>query len=277
MAQIVGAFSTPHNPFLPTRVPRERDGADAHGFAAVGEALRASRPDVIVSFSPDHLNTFFFDNLPQLAIGIVPSFEGPLDPPPNVPHRSVSSDPELAAHLFTSALEAGFDPARSNRLDVDHSLIVQLQMLGLTGADAVAVVPIILNVLVPPIIPTERACEFGAAIGAAIRAYDSSQRVALLANGGINQEIGGPKVREGGLDGAPDSEWFGQATDALRAGAIDLLRAAATSARLMRAGNAAGEMLTVLAMLPALGDPPPARELIPEPVVGHCYGVWIPE
>jgi hypothetical protein len=275
MAEIVGAFSTPHNPLLPSRVPNEPDGVDARGFALVAEALEAAKPDVIVAFSPDHLFTFFYENLPQLAIGIVDQFDGPLDPPPHVAHRIIASDPKLASHIFASSLEAGFDPARSNKLEVDHSLIVQLQLLGMP--DGLPVVPIILNVLAPPIVPTERACAFGSAVGTAIRAYDSGQRVALLANGGINQEVGGPRVRPGGLDGAPDREWLERVVELLGAGALDQLRQEATTQRLFQAGNAAGETLTVLAMLHALGVPTVPRTLLSEPIVGHCYGIWIPD
>jgi hypothetical protein len=275
MASIVGAFSTPHNPFLPTRVPNEPDGVDAHGFAAVGEALRSVRADVLVAFSPDHFNTFFYDNLPQIAVGVVDWFEGPLDPPPNVPHRRVRSDPELAGYIFDATINSDFDPARANKLDVDHSLIVQLQ---LTARDVEpVVVPIILNVFAPPILPTQRACEFGRAVGAAIRSFPAESRVALLANGGINQEVGGPRVRPGGLDGTPDPEWHAHVVDRLRQGELEQLRAEATSARMLQAGNAAGELLTVLAMLHALGGSAVPRQLIPEPVIGHCYGIWIPE
>jgi hypothetical protein len=46
---------------------------------------------------------------------------------------------------------------------------------------------------------------------------------------------------------------------------------------MLQAGNAAGELLTVLAMLHALGGWAVPRQLIPEPVIGHCYGIWIPE
>jgi hypothetical protein len=275
MASIVGAFSTPHNPFLPTRVPNEPDGVDARAFAAVREALRSVEADVIVAFSPDHFNTFFYDNLPQLAIGVVDWFEGPLDPPPNVTHRRVRSDPELADHIFDTAIGSGFDPARANKLEVDHSLIVQLQLVAPDVSPVV--VPIILNVFAPPILPTERACEFGEAVGAAISSFAADKRVALLANGGINQEVGGPRVRPGGLDGTPDPEWHARVIDLLGRAELAQLRAEATSTRMLRAGNAAGELLTVLAMLHALGGAMVPHRLVSEPVIGHCYGTWIPD
>ena len=65
MAQIVGGFGVPHTPIFPHFV--KRDGPDceiAKLFAAQREQLAATRPDVIVMFDTDHLNTFFLDSLP---------------------------------------------------------------------------------------------------------------------------------------------------------------------------------------------------------------------
>ena len=75
MAQIVGAFGVPHTPIFPFFV--QRDGPDceiARFFAALTEHLEALRPDLIVMFDTDHLNTFFLDNLPIFAVGFVVAF-----------------------------------------------------------------------------------------------------------------------------------------------------------------------------------------------------------
>ena len=62
MAQIVGGFGVPHTPIFPHFV--KRDGPDceiAKLFGAQKNELAATRPDVIVMFDTDHLNTFFLD------------------------------------------------------------------------------------------------------------------------------------------------------------------------------------------------------------------------
>src|SRR5580700_7980326 len=64
MANIVAGFGVPHTPVFPFFV--KRDGPDcetAKLFAAQKQELAAARPDVIVMFDTDHLNTFFLDNL----------------------------------------------------------------------------------------------------------------------------------------------------------------------------------------------------------------------
>ena len=78
MAQIVAGFGVPHTPVFPFFV--KRDGPDceiAKLFAAQKEQLAAARPDVIVMFDTDHLNTFFLDNLPIFAVGVDETFTGP--------------------------------------------------------------------------------------------------------------------------------------------------------------------------------------------------------
>ena len=71
MARIVGAVGLPHNPNFPELAIR--NGADCQttqSYRTVASELRAMRPDVMLIFTTDHLNTFFFENLPILAIGV---------------------------------------------------------------------------------------------------------------------------------------------------------------------------------------------------------------
>ncbi len=98
MAQIVGGFGVPHTPIFPHFV--KRDGPDceiARLFAAQKEQLAATRPDIIVMFDTDHLNTFFLDSLPIFALGIDKTFKAPNDEPRDVPNYVVPSAPGLAA------------------------------------------------------------------------------------------------------------------------------------------------------------------------------------
>src|SRR5258706_372164 len=70
MAQIVAGFGVPHTPIFPHFV--KRDGPDceiAKLFGAQKAQLAAERPNLIVMFDTDHLNTFFLDSLPIFAVG----------------------------------------------------------------------------------------------------------------------------------------------------------------------------------------------------------------
>lgn len=270
MARIVGGCALPHNPFLPVKVAEAPDGVNARGFAAAAKEIEDLEPDVVVAFSPDHLNTCFFDNLPQLLIGIVDEFSGPNDDYPPVAAQTLRSDPDLARHLHLEALRAEFDLARSESLVVDHSVLVPLQIMGISPV----VVPVIMNALAPPIMNATRAHAFGAAIGAALRSYDRDLHVLVMSDGGVNQEVGGPRINPGKPDGAPDREWLAHVAEMLGAGEVDRLVDEATPRRIAAAGNAAGELLTILAMLGALGEGRPARFTEIEPAVGHMFGFW---
>ncbi len=86
MAQIVAGFGVPHTPIFPHFV--KRDGPDceiAKLFGAQKAQLAAERPNLIVMFDTDHLNTFFLDSLPIFAVGIDRSFKAPNDEPQDVP------------------------------------------------------------------------------------------------------------------------------------------------------------------------------------------------
>jgi hypothetical protein len=137
------------------------------------------------------------------------------------------------------------------------------------------VVPVIMNVLAPPIMNASRAWAFGAAVGRAIRSDRTDRRVLVLANGGINQEVAGPRTAPGRLDGTPDPAWLTHVAQRLSAGEASALVAEATPKRIAEAGNAAGELLTVLAMLGAIeGDGRRPVLVQPEPTIGHLFGFW---
>src|SRR5579871_3612220 len=112
MAHIVAGFGVPHTPVFPFFV--KRDGPDcetARLFGAQRNELAAARPDVIVMFDTDHLNTFFLDNLPIFAVGVDKSFIGPNDEPRELPVYTVPSEPDLARHIRAACVAAGFDAA----------------------------------------------------------------------------------------------------------------------------------------------------------------------
>lgn len=269
MAEIVGGCAVPHNPFLPAKVVEQPDGINARGFAAVKDWIESLEADVIVAFSPDHLNTMFFDLLPSLLVGIVDEFSGPNDSYPPVKDRTVRSNADLARHLHLESIRSDFDVARSESLVVDHSVLVPLQIMEID----LPVVPIVMNVLAPPILRATRARDFGAVIGSAVRGYDEDLRVLVMSDGGIIQDVGGPLIDPGGLDGAPDQRWLDRVVELLKAGELEKLVAEATPRQIAEAGNAAGELLTAVAMAAAFGGGIP-EAVLPEPTIGHLFAYW---
>jgi aromatic ring-opening dioxygenase catalytic subunit (LigB family) len=272
MAEIVGAVSVPHLPFLPMRIEKDPESWPAREYAFMSQELARMAPDVIVAFSPDHLASFFFDNLPVFAVPVVDSFTGASDGYPVVENdRTVPSHRALGHAVYHHLLRHDFDAARVDHFRSDHSIIVPLQLMQVSRE--LPVVPLVINALTPPLPNASRVHAFGSAVGDAIRAFEEPLRVVMLANGGINQEVGGPRVAPGRPDGAPDSEWLENVVVRLRHGQVAELVGEATPERIANVSNAAGELFTVLALLGAIGDPA-ADRFEPESEDGIAFGLW---
>src|SRR5215218_7170604 len=106
------ALGVPHTPFFPSLVEQEGSACEtARFFAALTRELEAMQADLLVMYDTDHLNTFFFDNLPIFAVGLTDAFNGPNDEPRAVPIYTIQSQPDVAGHIRHVGVEAGFDLA----------------------------------------------------------------------------------------------------------------------------------------------------------------------
>jgi gallate dioxygenase len=179
VAQIVGALGVPHTPFYPFLVEREGPECQtARLFAAVAAELEAMRPDLIVMFDTDHLNTFFFDNLPIFAVGVTGAFKGPNDEPRAVPIYTIPSRADVASHIRRAGVAAGFDLALTQDFTVDHSVVVPLHFM--TPRMDVPVIPIFVSGHVPPLPSARRCFELGAVVKRAIESFSEDLRVVVI-------------------------------------------------------------------------------------------------
>jgi aromatic ring-opening dioxygenase catalytic subunit (LigB family) len=272
LAEIVAAFGVPHTPFYPMLVKRDGPQSEtAQFFARLRADLERLRPDVIVLFSTDHLNTFFFDNLPIFAMGVTERFHGPVDEPPEIPMYQVPSRPDFAAHLRRACVAAGFDVALTEKFGVDHSFIVPLHFL--TPQMEVPVVPIFVSGHVPPLPSARRCFDLGRTIGEAVASWPGELKVAVIGSGSFSLDVFGPLMAPGRTDGVPDPGWAERICQLMEQGEADALIGETTPKQLAKAGNVAGEVLNWIAMLGAIG-PRPARYLLPQLGQGHAYAVW---
>ena len=272
MAQIVGGFGVPHTPIFPHFV--KRDGPDceiAKLFGAQKVQLAATRPDVIVMFDTDHLNTFFLDALPIFAMGVDKTFKAPNDEPRDVPNYLVPSHRELAAHIRQAGIDAGFDIGMTQNFSVDHSVIVPLHFL--TPDMAIPVVPFFISGHVPPLPSAQRCYALGQAVGRAIESWPENKRVVVMGSGSFSLEVGGPRMAAGRADGVPDPEWCARVIRLMEGQQIDTLIKESTQHRMLKAGNVGGELLNWIAMLSVVGDRKPIF-IAPEIEHGHAYAAW---
>jgi gallate dioxygenase len=272
MAQIVAGFGVPHTPIFPHFV--KRDGPDceiARLFGAQKQHLATTRPDLIVMFDTDHLNTFFLDNLPIFAVGIDQSFKAPNDEPRDVPNYIVPSLPRLAAHIRAAAIAEGYDVGMTQNFSVDHSITVPLHFL--TPEMQVPVIPFFISGHIPPLPSAQRCYALGQAVGRAIASWPEHLRVVIMGSGSFSLEVGGPRMAPGRSDGVPDPDWAVRVIKLLEEQQTERLIAEATERQMLKAGNVGGELLNWIAMLGAIGAHKPIY-VAPQMQNGHAYGVW---
>src|ERR1700709_348183 len=127
-----------HSPLLnlPGPSPELLDDIQAE-LTRAREFVSAFDPELVVIFSPDHYNGFFYRTMPPFCIGLTAqgvgdygSHEGQLNVPAHV-HRALSD----------SVMNAGVDVAISASMDVDHGTVQPLQALFGDIAD-IPVIPI---------------------------------------------------------------------------------------------------------------------------------------
>jgi gallate dioxygenase len=272
MAQIVAGFGVPHTPVFPFFVKRDGpDCATAKLFAAQKEQLAAARPDVIVMFDTDHLNTFFLDNLPIFAVGVDKAFTGPNDEPREMPIYTIPSAVDLAAHTRQNVIEDGFDAALTQHFSVDHSIAVPLHFL--TPDMTIPVIPFFISGHLPPLPPARRCYALGQAVARGIASWPATLRVVIMGSGSFSLEVAGPRMAPGRTDGVPDPDWALRVIKYLEEQQIEKLISEATPHQLLKAGNVGGELLNWIAMLGAIGDRKP-NYVAPQMQNGHAYGVW---
>jgi Catalytic LigB subunit of aromatic ring-opening dioxygenase len=272
MAEIVAAVGVPHTPAFPGLVAREGPGSETGQlYAHIRSHLEAAGTDVLVMFDSDHLNTFFFDNLPALSVPTAEVATGTNDGTPGMHNRSVPLLPELGEQLLSGLTGQGYFPSRNAKLSVDHSVMVPLHFLD--PGERMLLLPVYLNGFVPPLPGAARCLALGGDVRSIIEAWDSHLKVAIVASGSFSLEVGGPRIAGNAIAGVPDPEWVTHVSSRLKAGQTAELVAEATTERMQRAGNVGGELLNWIALLGAVG--PRTPEVLEQQVrLGHSYAAW---
>jgi 2,3-dihydroxyphenylpropionate 1,2-dioxygenase len=237
---LVGAFACPHTPQLlarPDTEDRELVLRVHAAFARVKRRLEALRPDAIVLVAGDHVEAFFLTAVPALAVYVGAECAGSFG---HYRYRFPIHEP-LARAVVEEGVECGFDLLYTQDAPLDYAFYVPLHFT--MPAPAVPIVPLHVNVYLPPQ-PTPRRCyEWGRALGAILRARP--ERVALMASGGMSHYPGTERY------GSPDFDWDRRVLDDLAQGRGGAL-AAISGEELDKAGNI--ELRTWITLLGAVGD-----------------------
>src|SRR4029077_5959296 len=147
-------------------------------FAEVKRRLQAARPDVICIVGGDHIEGFFLNAVPALAVFVGRRAAGEFG---RYRYAFDVHEP-LARAVVEQGIEAGFDLAYSQDLPLDYAFYVPLHFT--MPEPAVPIVPLYVNVYLPPQ-PTPRRCyEWGRALGEILRSRP--ERVTLMASCGMS-------------------------------------------------------------------------------------------
>lgn len=240
MAEIVSIHATSHTPVMinfPDAIPAQDREEIFAAFRQVGEEILAARPDAVVVISDDHVHNFFMNNFPAFCIGAAASYPTPVEHWLKVSKQTLRGDSALGAHLLGEALNSGFDPSFSMDLTLDHGVLTPLHLAGM-AAD-IAVVPLLVNCVQPPLPPMARALQWGEFLGKALQSYTGCERVSVLATGGISHDIATPRM--GLLNEAFDRRFM-----ALLGAQDDAALVAYATDHVNEAGNGAEEIRTWL-------------------------------
>jgi hypothetical protein len=251
MARIIGGIGSSHAPSIGTAWDKgaareERWAPVFEGYLPAKQWMEEQRPDLLVIFYNDHMNSFFFDAYPTIALGVGETHRqadegwGRRDLP------DLRGDPDFAWHLARSLVDDEFDPTICQDMSLDHGVLSILPIFG-AAAMGVPVVPIAINVIQHPLPTARRLFRLGQAVRRAIESWPQDRRVMVLGTGGLSHQLHGSRY------GFFSPEWDNQFMDLLETEPATL--AALPHQDWMERGGTEGvEMIIWLAMRGALGE-----------------------
>ncbi|HEY7869265.1 MAG TPA: hypothetical protein VIF59_08555 [Methylomirabilota bacterium] len=197
MARVVTAMAMTHSPGLTgwfDRAPEDQRLAARRALDEMRERLAAARPDVIVLFSNDHLLNWPINNTPEYTVGIGAEHVGPADWYDEwlaLAKYRIPGHPALARYLVNEGARRRIAFAYLRDMQFDDGVSVPMHYLNPEGR--IPLVPVTMNCTVPPIPTPARAYEVGSTLREMLAAYPGSERVAVVATGGLSHEPGGPR------------------------------------------------------------------------------------
>jgi 2,3-dihydroxyphenylpropionate 1,2-dioxygenase len=182
MGEIVAAIGTCHTPYMFTRPPDENpQQLDAAGAAMqeLGKVLDETKPDVILFFGSDHVETFSVTCIPTFAIiagsRAIARFAGR--------EYILPVQREMAEDVLNKLVtDHDFDIAYSEDAELGHAFAVPFEYV--IGTRKIPVIPFFTNVYVPPLPSARRCAALGKAIAEIVKGR--KERVAIVASGGMS-------------------------------------------------------------------------------------------
>ena len=240
MGQIVAAMASCHAPALFLRQPGEDPAqldATIAAMRRLGSVLDETKPDALIVVGLDHLEAFSLDVSPAFAVVVGPEVVGSFG------HKQyrVRVHKELAQAVLNGCLKRDFDMAFCHKAFMGHAFVVPFEYI--LEERQIPVVPIFVNVYVPPLPQPHRAYQLGRAIAEVVA--ERRERIAILASGGMSHYPGTEKY------GYPDFDFDQYLLQVIERGELSSLLSL-SSEKLDETGET--ELLTWYTMFGAIGN-----------------------
>lgn len=157
-------------------------------YAALRSDLEAAKPEVLIVVANDQFVNFFFNNIPTFFITLADAVKGQF-----TRHKfHYQNHKELGRAILKAGLEKGIDFSFGEYVELQHTQVVPLYFL--LPEPKISILPIYVNTWVDPL-PTPGRCY---RVGELIRevAAARSERIAILATGGLSHFPGSPRIGE---------------------------------------------------------------------------------
>ena len=188
MGKIVCAYATSHVLFDPSPAP-DRAARIVAGMQELGRRAAATRPDVLLMITNEHMFNINMRVQPPFSIGVSDDYEAYGDM--GIPKRRFPGHSDFAMSLARFTANAGFDLALCDGIRPDHG--VTLPLLFIKPWGSVPAVPLYVNAnMTPP--PSLARCM---ALARAIRTFiaeerPANERVGVMASGGLSHWLNIP-------------------------------------------------------------------------------------
>ncbi len=173
----------------PTLAQQEKLRQDAEtAFAALRTDLEQAKADVLIVVANDQFVNFFWNNIPTFFVTTADEVKGQF-----TRHKfHYRNDKELGKAIVRAGMEKGIDFSYGEHVELQHTQNVPLYFL--LPKPTMPILPIYVNTWVDPS-PSPRRCY---QVGELIRAVaeNSSERIAILATGGLSHFPGSPRIGE---------------------------------------------------------------------------------
>jgi Catalytic LigB subunit of aromatic ring-opening dioxygenase len=201
------------------KVLEERSARCTANIARLAKDLAEARLDALVIVGDDQHEQFFEDNMPAILVYWGDTIENnPLHMDEDAPAfwrkarsqfhasdkpRQYPVDSKLGLSLIEGLIDQGFDVSHSKKLSKEHGEghafgFVHVRMM---PDKVIPIVPVALNTYFPPNQPRPRRCyDLGLAIRKVVQASKGSERIGILASGGLSHFTVDEELDRGVLD-----------------------------------------------------------------------------